>query len=367
MDKKVKEQRVELIELFYDLIYVYAISKLTGLLTLKDFGWPETGDILRYFVLFFVILQAWLYLTNYVNRYGKWRWYEYGITVVNMIAAVYLANTISTAWEDNYVPFNIAMLVMLLTVTFLYCIQIKEDTRPEAAINSVKILVIVCFVYILGIIFIFIGFPQLVLWLDVIAVLLGAFLPFFIRGNFDHSIISFPHLAERFELLTIITFGEGVVGMTAYFDVEKFSILPILIFMVIISMFGCYVVQIHYLVDHHRVDRALRLMFSHYFIVISVNLMTVGIHLLYQTERIPLFVPILLVIAEVTFFVAIMTNHTYYKSNITLTKNDRILLGIIQLLGIVIIVISRSSIYGIVGGALLITVSSFVLLIRKYK
>lgn len=57
----------------------------------------------------------------------------------------------------------------------------------------------------------------------------GAFLPFFIRGKFDISIISFPHLVERFELVTIITFGECVVGMTGFFDVRNLSLRPILV------------------------------------------------------------------------------------------------------------------------------------------
>ena len=88
------------------------------------------------------------------------------------------------------------------------------------------------------------------IWLDVAAVLVGAFLPFFIGGRFSAGIISFPHLAERFELITIITFGEGIVGMTEFFDVKSFSMRPVLVFAVIILLFGCYVTQIHYLCGH---------------------------------------------------------------------------------------------------------------------
>ena len=53
-------------------------------------------------------------------------------------------------------------------------------------------------------------------------------------------------------------------------------ITPIPIFLVVISMFGSYVIQIHNLANHHRVERSLRLMFSHYFIIISINLITVA-------------------------------------------------------------------------------------------
>ena len=80
----VKEKKVELIELFYDLIYVYAISRLTMLIEEPEGGIIPLSGFFRYLVVCFVILQAWLYLTNYVNRYGRWKWYEYGLTAVNM-------------------------------------------------------------------------------------------------------------------------------------------------------------------------------------------------------------------------------------------------------------------------------------------
>ncbi|WP_270304578.1 low temperature requirement protein A [Baileyella intestinalis] len=69
----VKEKKVELIELFYDLIYVYAISRLTLLIEEPEGGIIPLSGFLRYIVVCFVILQAWLYLTNYVNRYGRWK------------------------------------------------------------------------------------------------------------------------------------------------------------------------------------------------------------------------------------------------------------------------------------------------------
>ena len=92
---EVKHKKVELIELFYDLIYVYAISKLTLLIEEPEGGVIPLSGFSRYIVVCFVILQAWLYLTNYVNRYGGWKWYEYVLTAVNMTAAVYMANTIT--------------------------------------------------------------------------------------------------------------------------------------------------------------------------------------------------------------------------------------------------------------------------------
>ena len=201
---KVKEKKVELIELFYDLIYVYAISKLTMLIEEPENGVIPFAGFFRYLVVCFVILQAWLYLTNYVNRYGRWKWYEYGLTAVNMTAAVYMANTINTDWDEMATTFNLAMLVMLLCVAVLYFIQIRlKEQDTGAARNMLTILTVDLFLYLVAFLASVINPGQIVLWIDVAAVLVGAFLPFFVRGRFDISIISFPHLVERFELITI--------------------------------------------------------------------------------------------------------------------------------------------------------------------
>lgn len=175
----VKHQKVELIELFYDLIYVYAISRLTLLLEAPVGGVLPRTSLVRYLVTGFVILQAWLYLTNYVNRYGRWTWYDYALTAVNMAAAVYMANTISADWQRMSTAFSVAMLVMLGCVATLYAIQTRQaPARAGAAKNSLIILAVVLAIYASACAAALFNAGQLVLWLDVAAVLVGRFCPF---------------------------------------------------------------------------------------------------------------------------------------------------------------------------------------------
>lgn len=366
---EVKVKPVELIELFYDLIFVYAISKLTALVSEPVGGIIPPYNFFTYIITSFVILQAWLYFTNYVNRYGEWEWHDYLLVCVNMIAVIYMANTISPNWTSMSFTFNLAMLIMLLTVVVLYVIQAKrENSLKGAAGNSISILSIVCTIYLIAIIaIVFKADSFYILLLDVIAVLGGAFLPFFIRGNFDESIISFPHLAERFELLTIITFGEAIVGLTHFFDVNNFTFIPILVFFIVLTMFGSYVVQIHNLMEHMRVERSLRLMFSHYFIVISINLVTVALELIHSGEVNPVFASALMIISLIIFYVSIMANKQYYKQSIKLTKKDIMLMLILTSLGIAIILIFISNLYAFLIGSLIITVGNLKVLLMKQK
>lgn len=365
---KVKEKKGELIELFYDLIYGYALSKLTMLIEEPENGVIPFAGFFRYLVVYFVILQAWLYLTNYVNRYGRWKWYEYGLTAVNMTAAVYMANTIDTDWGEMATTFNLAMLVMLLCVAVMYFIQIRLNEQDTgAARNMLTILTVDLFLYLVAFLASVIHPGQIVLWIDVAAVLVGAFLPFFIRGRFDISIISFPHLVERFELLTIITFGEGIVGMTGFFDVKHFTLRPILVFAVILCLFGCYVTQIHYLCNHHRVDRSLRLMFSHYFIVIAVNLITVALKFLENPEASHLFTAGLMIAALILFFAAIFSDSIYYHEKYRFGIKDAAESCGFLVIGAAVMLLVRSTIYGFLIGALITACGNFVMLLMKYK
>ena len=363
----VKAKKVELIELFYNLIFVYAISRLTSIISEHVNGVIAPFSFFAYIITSFVILQAWLYFTNYVNRYGQWKWYEYIIAVINMIAVIYMANTIGSTW-NYYLQFNISMLVMLFTVVILYSVHAYcERSLKGAAGNSITILLVVCSIYIISSVAVLWGYMNLVIWLNVLAILTGAFLPFFIKGKFDKSIINFPHLAERFELLTIITFGESVVGMTHFFDVNNFSPLPILVFLIIITMFGSYVLQIHNLINHDRVERSLRLMFSHYFIVISINLVTVALELINGGE-ISNWVPaIMLIVSLAIFYISIMVNKEYYYDDVELTKKDIVLMILVTLVGMSVILIFINSLYGFLIGALIITLGNFGILLRKYQ
>ncbi|MBE6508198.1 MAG: low temperature requirement protein A [Methanobrevibacter sp.] len=366
---EVKVKPVELIELFYDLIFVYAISKLTALVSEPVGGIIPLNNFFAYIITSFVILQAWLYFTNYVNRYGKWEWHDYALVCVNMIAVIYMANTISPNWTSMSFTFNLSMLIMLLTVVILYVIQARrENSLKGAAGNSISILSIVCTIYLIAIVALIFNLPaNYVILIDVVAVLGGAFLPFFIRGNFDKSIISFPHLVERFELLTIITFGEAIVGLTHFFDVGNFSLVPILVFFIVLTMFGSYVIQIHYLMEHHRVERSLRLMFSHYFIVISINLVTVALELIHSGEVNPIFATVLMIVSLVIFYISLMANKQYYKENIKLTKRDILLMLLVTCLGIIISLIFISNLYAFLIGSLIITFGNFKILLTKYK
>lgn len=106
--------------------------------------------------------------------------------------------------------------------------------------------------------------------------------------------------------------------MTHFFDISRFDIVPIMVFAIIITMFGSYVVQIHEMMEHMREERSLRLMFSHYFIVISINLMTVALELVHGGGITHKIASGLIIISLIVFHVSIISTFEIPFSFLTL-------------------------------------------------
>ena len=62
--------------------------------------------------------------------------------------------------------------------------------------------------------------------------------------------LNFPHLVERVSLITIIIFGEMVVGLAGLFTLGKIGMLSIVAFVAVALLFGSYVLQIEKFINH---------------------------------------------------------------------------------------------------------------------
>ena len=155
--------------------------------------------------------------------------------------------------------------------------------------------------------------------------------------------------------------------MTHFFDVTSFNPMPILVFIIVLSMFGAYVIQIHNLMNHHRVERSLRLMFSHYFVIISINLMTVAFELLHSGEVNPILESCLIIVSLVIFYTSIMANRPYYNDEVKFLKNDAIKMILLTLIGALIILIFMDNVYLFLAGVLVITLANFSILAAIQK
>ena len=71
MTTLIKHKRVEFSELFYDLVFVFAISKATTLIEYLHNGILTWNSFLDFFMAVLVLTDSWMIQTVYTNRYGK--------------------------------------------------------------------------------------------------------------------------------------------------------------------------------------------------------------------------------------------------------------------------------------------------------
>lgn len=360
-----REQSVSLLELFYDLIFVYAISQVTGIIHTPDYGVETLVD---YVISSYVVLRAWLHMTNYINRFGRTRRTNV-VLVVNMCAAVLMSTAIAGRWTDDLSLINETLVVMLGSVAIMYTSHLNDGPNERVmAIYSLKTIVPGCVIYfVAGLCAAFIS-PNVGLLLDALAILWSIFGPALIapRYTLDLSLISFPHLVERFELITIVTFGEAVVTVAEVFRLVGFGVWSVLTFLDVVAMFGCYVVLMHNLTDHTRRHRGMRLIYCHFFVVMSVNLFTVSINLLAEGGYTRPRICVLAAIALALFYVCLSLLSHYHRKEATFTAAEHAMLAGSAVVGIVITLLGTpGGITVFLAGPLVAATGCFVVLRKK--
>lgn len=358
----IKERKVENIELFYDLIFVYAISKISGLIHHPHHGIIEIWPFVNFVLVSLVVLQEWLYLTNYLNRFGTFNIREIVIMCINMGAAIYLSNSISSEWEQSYHIFNISMLIMSSSVAFLYhCQAMKKGVGEKESINARNILLIVILLLLIGL---FLDF-RIGMFFCIAAYISGVFLPIIYRARFNNNITNFGHLKERFELMTILFFGEMIVSITQYFDIKNLSIYPFIALISIVCLFGAYTILINKMINHHLVTRGLVLMYSHFFLLISLGVIISAWNLVGQEPN-KTFLALFYIFGYTGFYLMLFENSIYLDKEKRLNKKDfSKILGILTI-SFVAIFIFRQNLMIMEFLILFLTCAILLIIARKY-
>ena len=359
----IKERKVENIELFYDLIFVYAISKISGIIHHPHHGVIEPWTFFNFVLASLVVLQEWLYMTNYLNRFGTFNFREIITMCVNMTAAIYLSNSFLADWSQAYYPFAISMLIMALSVAFLYHYQaMKKGFGEKKAVNARNILLIVSSLLIVSL---FVNFYIGTILL-IVTNFSGVFLPVIYKIEFDNNVAKFGHLKERFELLTILFFGEMIVGIAKYFDIKHFTIYPFIALIAIFSLFGTYTLLINKMINHKQTTRGLTLMYSHFFLLISLGIITSAWNLAGE-ETNKTFLVLFYILGYIGFYVTLFINGIYLEKENRLNKKEYLKISGILIISFALMLIFRENFVIIELLMLFFSLSILLIVYKKYS
>lgn len=325
--KKIIAKPVGMLELFYDLVFVYAISRITAMIHHPVNGSIPLVTFLQFLLVVIVVMQIWLYQVIYFNRYSKNQFLDIGGLVLNMFVAVYLANNINTEWQITFHYFNIAMAVMIL-ILFCQYLFVKADNNDKQAF-----LIILGIEFILIIVGLIIGYPVGV-YFCISGYIVGFILPLFLKGMFKAERVNFPHLVERVSLIVIIAFGEAIVNLTSYFNSKTPLVYAAFLFLSLVLMFASYVVLSDELIDHHQISKGFILMYSHIAIVVAILLSTVAILYLQVHDINKTFLFFLIIFSMALYYFSLAINQVYNKSECRFSIRNLLTLLLIFALGV---------------------------------
>jgi low temperature requirement protein LtrA len=196
------EHRVTPLELFFDLVFVFALTQVTSLMS-EDPTWP---GLARGFLLLAALWWAWVgyaWLTSSIDHdEGGARLAMFAAMAAMLVAAL----AAPEAFGSNAVIFGVAYLVVRVLHVLLYGLA-TNDVNIRRAVRIFTLTATVAPTIIL-VAALTDGIAQGVLWAVALAIdYLGP-----LRGA-DHWRFQPSHFAERHGLIIIIALGESIVAI----------------------------------------------------------------------------------------------------------------------------------------------------------
>ena len=314
MTTLIKHKRVEFSELFYDLVFVFAISKATALIHPLHSGVVAWDSLLDFFISVMVIINSWMIQTIYTNRYGTNSLFNMVIMFINMGLMLFMSNMIGYNWQQWFYYTCWAVGTLTLTLFFQYLVEFFRKSTDNTDRESIK-----GFLWLTGLgslgVYLAALFPIYVgVYIFIASILLTFIVPIFLITKDEHFQVNLPHLIERVSLLVIITFGEMITELANFFTIENFSIYSVLYFIIMISLFLFYFGEFDHAIDEGSSQKGLFVIYSHYPIFIGLMLMTVSMGYLLNPEANLLVAISFFYIGIGLFQAAVLANGPYNKN-----------------------------------------------------
>jgi low temperature requirement protein LtrA len=202
-----EDQSATYVELFFDLVFVYAVTQLVELVA-HDLTWAGVG---RAAIAFWLVWWAWTQYTWALNSADtNHPWIELG-TLVATATAFFLAVTIGDAYGSAGGWFAATYLLVRVIGLGLYVAVAREDLAKRRAVTRFAALSLLGFAAVAAGGFAE-GDTRTALWCAAIALDLFAGV---VAGAGEGWDIRPDHFGERHALFVIITLGESLIVAAA--------------------------------------------------------------------------------------------------------------------------------------------------------
>jgi low temperature requirement protein LtrA len=199
------EKKVAPLELFFDLVFVFALTQVTLLMS-NDPSWAGLGEGILVLVALWWAWGAYAWLTNYVAAEED---RERMLVFAAMGAFLVAALAVPEAFGDDALLFAIAYAAARWLHIFIFA-EANDSVDTAQAIARLSRTALPAPLMLIAAAFLG-GTAQAVIWIVALAIDLAGPFVFGVRG-FQ---VSAGHFAERFGLIVIIALGESIVAIGA--------------------------------------------------------------------------------------------------------------------------------------------------------
>ncbi len=319
-----EEKKVSWLELFFDLVFVTAVSFTTHLFVEIEHQ-PDRMHLYlgEYLLMVFPMFWLWTGQTMFFNRYGELIRRPEIYMLPQMFFFILMTASLDFEFAHSYHSYLASYLgLRLLTVIQYFLVDQRLKGPKKEVARLLGSLFIPGLLIPLSSLF-FVGRWHYVVMYSGIAA--DMILPLFFSRKLTKAPVNLPHLTERFGLFVLITFGESLVtitniltGRTADPSTLAYSLLS---FMIIGLMWYSYYYTYDNVVDRHKETNGQILLYGHFFILVSVMLLAGDLEMLHDgqlPESILLFflyIPVFLFFAakELVFYHHRLKDRQYYE------------------------------------------------------
>lgn len=280
------EKKVTWLELFYDLLFVAAVSKASHVLLHVESGVISVEYLSKFILIFVPIWWAWVGQSLFVNRFGQDIFSHRIFLILQLFFVLIMTASLSVNFDQYYMPFLIGY-VGLRAMTAIQYLTVNKNEAADRKITARYLGSRFWIGLVISALSLF--FDSWIRYLVLYAgITVDILLPLIGRKYLVKSPINTHHLLERFSLFTLILLGESVVSILAVLQSSHWTwqsiVFALLTFLLIIAMWWQYFDNVEKKVDKSIETAGQTIIYGHLFIYISLSMIAASIQLLFLEQ-----------------------------------------------------------------------------------
>lgn len=308
IDANSPERHASWLELFFDLVFVLAVSKVAMVLVQES----SVYGFVKYAALFVPLWWVWVGFTYYADRFESEEASYRILMFAGMLAVAALSLTMGGAFSNKGdVPFAVCYAMVLLVLAGLYIrsavyIPLARGFSLQYAVGLIITAVVILASLAVS--------PPKRYYIWGAALILELAIPFFSRRQSRAIPIDFSHIPERLGLFTIIVLGEAVIATATGASTVEWNSTTIAAASLGFAMAACiWWMNFEFVEDSpiKTLDLTPRFiyLYGHFFIVSSIVTFGIGIeHSIKESTEAHLHMPALCLLAGgISVFLAATT------------------------------------------------------------